>query len=84
MLHGIDLGLARGEFAALIGPSGSGRSTLLGIIGLLDKPSTGKIFLTGQEVDELAHKALTELRARAIGFVFQFTTCCRPAPPLQM
>ena len=72
VLHGIDLGLARGEFAALIRPSGPGKSTLLGIIGLMDKPSTGKIFLTGQEVDKLADKALTELRARAIGFVFQF------------
>jgi ABC-type glutathione transport system ATPase component len=45
VLHGIDLSLARGEFAALIGPSGSGKSTLLNIIGLLDKPSTGKLFL---------------------------------------
>ena len=72
VLHGIDLSLARGEFAALIGPSGSGKSTLLNIIGLLDKPSSGKIVLTGQEANELADKALTELRARAIGFVFQF------------
>ena len=51
VLHGIDLTLARGEFAALIGPSGSGKSTLLNIIGLLDKPSAGKLFLTGQEAD---------------------------------
>ena len=72
VLHGIDLSLAPGEFAALIGPSGSGKSTLLNIIGLLDKPSTGKIFLTGQDADNLADKALTRLRAQAIGFVFQF------------
>lgn len=72
VLHGIDLSLARGEFAALIGPSGSGKSTLLNIIGLLDKPSTGKLFLTGQEAQNLAGKALTLLRAQAIGFVFQF------------
>ena len=72
VLHGIDLCLARGEFAALIGPSGSGKSTLLNIIGLLDKPSSGKLFLTGQEAENLADKALTLLRARAIGFVFQF------------
>ena len=72
VLHGIDLSLARGEFAALIGPSGSGKSTLLNIIGLLDKPSTGKIFLIGQEADKLADNALTRLRAQAIGFVFQF------------
>jgi lipoprotein-releasing system ATP-binding protein len=72
VLHGIDLSLARGEFAALIGPSGSGKSTLLNIIGLLDKPSAGKLFLTGQEAENLPDKALTRLRGDAIGFVFQF------------
>ena len=58
VLHGIDLSLARGEFAALIGPSGSGKSTLLNIIGLLDKPSTGKLFLTGQEAQNQWMKVL--------------------------
>ena len=72
VLHGIDLRLARGEFAALIGPSGSGKSTLLNIIGLLDKPSSGKLFLTGQEAENMPDKALTRLRGDAIGFVFQF------------
>ena len=72
VLHGIDLTLARGEFAALIGPSGSGKSTLLNIIGLLDKPSSGKLFLTGQEAENLPDKLLTRLRGDAIGFVFQF------------
>ena len=72
VLHGVDLTLARGEFAALIGPSGSGKSTLLNIIGLLDKPTAGKLFLTGQEAENLADKALTRLRGSAIGFVFQF------------
>ena len=72
VLHGIDLLLARGEFAALIGPSGSGKSTLLNLIGLLDKPTAGKLFLTGQEAENLPDKALTLLRGNAIGFVFQF------------
>ena len=72
VLHGIDLSLARGEFAALIGPSGSGKSTLLNLIGLLDMPSSGKVFIIGQQAQDLADKALTELRAKAIGFVFQF------------
>ncbi len=72
VLHGIDLELARGEFAALIGPSGSGKSTLLNIIGLLDKPTAGKLFLTGQEAENLADRPLTRLRGSAIGFVFQF------------
>ncbi len=72
VLHGIDLELARAEFVALIGPSGSGKSTLLNIIGLLDKPSAGKLFLTAQEAENLPDKALTRLRGDAIGFVFQF------------
>ena len=72
VLHGVDLTLARGEFAALIGPSGSGKSTLLNLIGLLDKPTAGKLFLTGQEAENLPDKALTRLRGSAIGFVFQF------------
>lgn len=72
VLHGVDLSLARSEFAALIGPSGSGKSTLLNIIGLLDKPSAGKLFLTGREAENLPDKALTRLRGDAIGFVFQF------------
>ena len=72
VLHGIDLTLARSEFVALIGPSGSGKSTLLNMIGLLDKPTSGKLFLTGQEAENLTDKALTQLRCQAIGFVFQF------------
>lgn len=72
VLHGIDLELGRGEFVALIGPSGSGKSTLLNIIGLLDKPSSGEMFLTGMATDNLDDRALTKLRSDAIGFVFQF------------
>ena len=72
VLHGIDLSLRRGEFVALIGPSGSGKSTLLNMIGLLDKPSAGELYLTGVASTELNDHALTALRAKAIGFVFQF------------
>lgn len=72
VLHGIDLRLNRGEFVALIGPSGSGKSTLLNMIGLLDKPSAGELYLTGVETTALNDRALTALRAKAIGFVFQF------------
>ena len=71
VLHGIDLLLARGEFAALIGPSGSGKSTLLNLIGLLDRPSGGRVFIEGTETSGLDDGRLTRLRGRAIGFVFQ-------------
>ena len=72
ILHGINLTIARGEFVALIGPSGSGKSTLLNLIGLLDQPSAGELWLTGVATRLLHDSALTQLRARAIGFVFQF------------
>ena len=71
VLHGIDLVLKKGEFAALIGPSGSGKSTLLNIIGLLDRPTGGKLFIDGHDTASLDDAALTKLRGRTIGFVFQ-------------
>ena len=72
VLHGIDLTLAPGEFCALIGPSGSGKSTLLNLVGLLERPSGGSYRLQGREVATLDEEELTALRARALGFVFQF------------
>ena len=72
VLHGLDLTIARGEFVALIGPSGSGKSTLLNLIGLLDKPTAGELLITGQPTTQLQDRELTLLRAKAIGFVFQF------------
>jgi lipoprotein-releasing system ATP-binding protein len=72
VLHGIDLGLARGNFCALIGPSGSGKSTLLNLIGLLDKPSAGQMFIEGRDTGALNDAELTHLRGASIGFVFQY------------
>jgi lipoprotein-releasing system ATP-binding protein len=72
VLHDIDLVLARGEFCALIGPSGSGKSTLLNIIGLLDRPSAGKLFIEGHDTSMLDDTMLTHLRGKSIGFVFQY------------
>jgi len=71
VLHGIDTVLERGEFAALIGPSGSGKSTLLNLIGLLDRPTGGRVYIEGQEAGTLEDADLTRLRGRSIGFVFQ-------------
>ena len=71
VLHGIDAVLERGEFAALIGPSGSGKSTLLNLIGLLDRPTGGRVYIEGQEAGTLEDADLTRLRGRSIGFVFQ-------------
>jgi lipoprotein-releasing system ATP-binding protein len=72
VLHGIDLTLEHGEFCALMGPSGSGKSTLLHIVGLLDRPTAGRLYLDGQEASALDERALTRLRGRSIGFVFQY------------
>jgi len=72
VLHGIDLQVGRHEFAALIGPSGSGKSTLLNIIGLLDRPTSGELFLLGQPTRQIDDAARTALRGSSIGFVFQF------------
>jgi lipoprotein-releasing system ATP-binding protein len=71
-LDGVSLTLERGAFAALIGPSGSGKSTLLNIVGLLDRPTSGRVVVTGMPTSGLDERALTMLRARALGFVFQF------------
>ena len=72
VLHGVDLVLGKGEFCALMGPSGSGKSTLLNVIGLLDRPTGGRLFIDGQETGGLDDRALTRLRGRSIGFVFQY------------
>lgn len=71
VLFDIDLTIRQGEFAALIGPSGSGKSTLLNIIGLLDRPGSGQLHMTGQDTSMLDDAGLTMLRGQAIGFVFQ-------------
>jgi lipoprotein-releasing system ATP-binding protein len=72
VLHEVDLALAPGEFTALMGPSGSGKSTLLNLIGLLDRPTAGRLRLCGQETTTLDEGGITRLRGRALGFVFQF------------
>lgn len=70
-LQGVSLDIHAGEFLAVWGPSGSGKSTLMNIIGLIDSPSAGEVRFGGQRTGELADDALTDFRARNIGFVFQ-------------
>ncbi|MBS0251521.1 MAG: ABC transporter ATP-binding protein [Proteobacteria bacterium] len=72
VLHGIDFVQHRQEFVALIGPSGSGKSTLLNIIGLLDRPTKGKLFIEGHETSALSDAEITHLRGHSLGFVFQY------------
>jgi putative ABC transport system ATP-binding protein len=70
-LRGIDLTIARGEFVAVWGPSGSGKTTLLNLLGAIDEPSSGHLFIEGQEVVRLSDNMRTELRNRVMGFIFQ-------------
>ena len=71
-LDGVDVTLESGEFVALIGPSGSGKSTLLNLIGLLDRPTSGRVIMSDTDTTDLGDRELTALRARMIGFIFQF------------
>ena len=70
-LQHIDLSLQEGEYAAVMGPSGSGKSTLLNLLGLLDRPDSGRYWLDGVEAAGLEEEARSRLRAEKIGFVFQ-------------
>ncbi len=70
-LAGVDLELGRGEFWAILGASGSGKSTMLNVLGCLDRPTSGTYRLEGQDVAELDDDALSEFRLRHLGFIFQ-------------
>jgi len=71
-LKGVNLELSKGEFVAFMGPSGSGKTTLLNLIGVLDKPSKGKIYVNETDLTVLKERELTKLRRGTIGFIFQF------------
>lgn len=71
-LNDVSLDIKRGEYIAMMGPSGSGKSTLLNIVGLLDRPTSGKYILDGQDVTALSDQVQAETRRDKIGFVFQF------------
>ena len=71
-LGGVNLRIEKGEFMSIMGPSGSGKTTLLNLIGALDKPTEGKVLISGTDISRLNDNELAELRNREIGFVFQF------------
>lgn len=70
-LKNIHLHVKKAEFVSIMGPSGCGKSTLLNLIGLLDKPGTGKIFIEGNELKTWRDKELAQIRNRTFGFIFQ-------------
>jgi lipoprotein-releasing system ATP-binding protein len=72
VLFGVDLELRTGDFAVLVGKSGSGKTTLLNIIGLLDTPTAGRLFLDDRETSTLDEDERAQLRREYIGFIFQF------------
>jgi putative ABC transport system ATP-binding protein len=71
-LRGVNIEIPRGSFSCIIGPSGHGKSTLMHLIGGLDRPTEGRIFIDGMDITELSNNDLAELRTKKIGFVFQF------------
>ncbi len=72
VLHGINLQVMPGEQVAIVGSSGAGKSTLLHLIGGLDKPTSGEVFINGQNIHQLSEKKRSHLRNQCLGFVYQF------------
>ena len=71
-LHGVSIELEKSRYTAIMGPSGSGKSTLMHILAGLDVPTTGRVWVGGEEITEMSDDELTLLRRRRIGFIFQF------------
>lgn len=70
-LRGVSLKIKEGEFIAIVGSSGSGKSTMMNLVGCLDKPTRGSIILKDKEINGLRESSLSELRGKTIGFIFQ-------------
>ncbi len=72
ILNGISIAVEGGDFTSIVGSSGSGKSSLMYVLGLLDSPTSGEVFVDGHKVDFTDSKSLSDIRNRKIGFVFQF------------
>jgi len=72
VLRGVDISVGKGEFLSIVGQSGSGKSTLMHLLGLLDVPDQGEVWLEGNRIDRLPSSTRDELRNNVFGFVFQF------------
>ena len=72
ILKGVDLTVKQGEIVTIVGASGAGKSSLLNILGTLDKPDSGQLFINDVELNQLSNKNLSAFRNREIGFIFQF------------
>ena len=70
-LRSVSFTVEQGDYAAIVGPSGCGKSTLLNMLGVIDRPTSGSVFIAGSRVDQLRDDAATDFRLRRIGFVFQ-------------
>jgi lipoprotein-releasing system ATP-binding protein len=72
VLHNINLSFKEGSFNSIIGSSGSGKSTILNIMGTLDNPTSGEVYITGKRTDTMSKDELADLRNQTMGFIFQF------------
>ncbi|MFD0750354.1 ABC transporter ATP-binding protein [Mucilaginibacter calamicampi] len=72
ILKGVDIEVSKSEIVTIVGASGAGKSTLLNILGTLDTPDAGQLFINGVELNKLNNKKLSDFRNRQIGFIFQF------------
>src|SRR5262244_3962062 len=70
-VKGVTFKIRRRRFSVIVGPSGSGKTTLLNLIGCLDKPTTGRVVVAGQDIAVLTDNAISDFRAHKVGFIFQ-------------
>ena len=84
VVKGVSLRVEKGEIVSITGSSGAGKSTLLHILGTLDAPDKGEVFLNGYALTHLKNNMLASFRNKQLGFVFQFIICCRSLQRLKM